>query len=229
MVDGGNGGGFGDALEGLRREGGALLVVGAVPDEVHQQVCGELLGAPDRDRLLIRAGDRQVPRAVPTDSDHVVEYEAGARGGATTGVTPSGPGGPGGPGGGVGSGTGSGGTATVSGVPAAADAVEERLGSLDATATGDPRVCVDSVLSLVDIAGEQAAFRFLHLVTGTARSLGGTAHCHLAGRSDSPLATTFEALMDATVELRLSDGRPQQRWTIHDGGVQSGWLPLDAV
>jgi hypothetical protein len=212
---------FGDALERLRRSGSALLVVGAVPDAVHRQASTELLGGPDRDRVLIRAGDRQVDRPAPAASDHVIEYESGARGAAAadasgTGAVPSG-----GPGE-----ADTGETTATQRLASTVDAVETALDTLDGSAAGDPRVCVDSLLALVDASDEEAAFQFLHLVTERVRSLGGTAHFHLASPPDGSLATTFEPLADATVELRLSNDAPQQRWTVHEAEMQSDWLPL---
>lgn len=212
---------FGDALEQLRRSGSALFVVGAVPDQVHRQASAELLGSPDRDRVLIRAGDRDVDRPTVAASDHVIEYESGARGAAA--ASPSG--GNAVPAGGPGE-TDAGGTTTVAELSQAAAAVDDALDALDGSAAGDPRVCVNSLLALVDASDEEAAFQFLHFVTDRVRSLGGTAHYHLGSHPDGSLATTFEALADATVELRLSNEAPQQRWTIHEAGVQSDWLPL---
>lgn len=209
------GGEFGEALERLRGSGRALLVVGAVPDRIHRRAGTELLRGGER--LFIRTGSVSTSGVSPTDTDRVVELDAAPRGGAATasadGTT----------------GTLTGGVedtnvTTVSTLAAAGDAFEDALASLDSP--DGPQVCVDAVLPLVEIAGEEQAFRFLHLVTGRVRQLGGTCHLHLSLPAGGETAVTFGALADGTVELRLVDDRPEQRWRIHDEGVRSDWLPL---
>lgn len=206
---------FGKALERLRGSGRALLVVGAVPDRIHRRAGTELLG--DGERLFVRTSSVSAAGGRPTDADRVVEVDAAPRGGAATasadGTT----------------GTLTGGfedtnVTTVSTLAAAGDAVEDALSALDAPA--GPQVCVDAVLPLIEVAGEERAFRFLHLVTGRVRQLGGTCHLHLSLPADGETAVTFGALADATIELRLVDDHPEQRWQVHDEGIRSDWLPL---
>lgn len=212
------GGELGVALERLRDAGGALLVVGAVPDRVHRRAGAGL--RRDGNRLFVRAGGSSSARVQPTDADRVVAVETAPRGGATTasadGTT----------------GTLTGGfpdtnVTTVSTLAAAGDAVEDALDSA-ASSAGGPQVCVDAVLPLIEVAGEERAFRFLHLVTTRVRRLGGTCHLHLSLPPGGETAITFEALADATVELRLVDDRAALRWRVHGEGVRSDWLPLPA-
>jgi hypothetical protein len=213
---------FGEALERLRSTGKALLVVGAVPDAIHRQTCGELLGNGGAGRLLIRTGRSQTAAVAPTDADRVVEYESGPRSAASATTEPSEPGGTGTLSGDF-SGTN---TTTVSTLAAAGRAVEDGLAALDAERT-PPRVCIDSVMPLVDTAGEEETFSFLHTVTSRVRNLGGTCHFHLSLPPESVTARTFDSLVEATVELRLVDDRAEQRWRVHDAGVASDWLPMD--
>lgn len=214
---------FGEALERLRREGKAILVVGAVPDAVHRRTCGELLGNDSSGRLLVRTGRSHTAGVAPNDTDRVVEYDTGARSAAGTTTEPSTPGGTGTLSGDF-SGTN---TTTVTSLAAAGRAVEDALLALDAEET-PPRVCIDSVMSMVDTAGEERTFGFLHLVSSRVRNLGGTCHFHLSLPTDSVTARTFDTLVEATVELRLVDDQAQQRWRVHEADVQSDWLPMDA-
>lgn len=210
------GGEFGEALERLRGSGRALLVAGTVPDRIHQRAGTELLRGGER--LFVRTDSVSTAGVQPTDTDRVVELDAAPRGGAATasadGTT----------------GTLTGGfedtnVTTVPTLAAAGDAFEDALSSLDTSMSG-PQVCVDAVLPLVEVAGEEQAFRFLHLVTGRVRQRGGTCHLHLSLPPGGETTGTFSALADATVELRFVDDRPEQRWQIHGDGVRSDWLPI---
>lgn len=104
----------------------------------------------------------------------------------------------------------------------------ERVADAVAAATADasdPRVCVDSLLPVVDMAGAEAAFQWCHTVASDVRAAGGVCHVHLPVPRDHDLVGRLESLVDATVELRLADGAPEQRWFVH-GSVTSDWLPL---
>jgi hypothetical protein len=208
---------FAAALSRLRRTGAAVLVVGAVPDRLHRLACEGLLGAAGDERLFVRTGRTGIAAEVPTDADRVVELETTPRGAVAESADGT--------------------TETLAGefsgtnmtrvqtLAAAGAAVEEALPTLD---TADaPRVCVDSVVPLVETAGEEQAFRFCHLVGAHARRLDGSCHLHLSLPAGSEVAATFGALADATVELRLRDDRAEQRWLIPDEDIRSDWLPLE--
>lgn len=215
----GRGDEFGAALTRLRRSGSALLVAGAVPDRLHRRTCTELLGPGDGERLFVRTGAGAGSASDPTDADRVLELDAASRSGAAADASPGGTGAIAGP---LGDGT----TAVVPTLSAAGAAFEDELAALETTADRGPHVCVESVLPLVETSGEEQAFRFLHLVTSQVRRLGGTCHLHLPLAADSELAWTMAALVDATVELRLADDHPEQRWHVHEDGIRSDWLPL---
>ncbi|WP_276259719.1 DUF7504 family protein [Haloglomus litoreum] len=215
----GRGDEFGEALAELRRSGSALLVAGAVPDRLHGRTCDELLGTGTDERLFVRASTGPGSAIEPGITDRVLELDAASRGAATAGASASGPGD-------VASESRDGVVGVGPTLAAAGDAFEAELAALDTAAGQGPRVCVDSVLPLVETAGEEQAFRFLHLLTSRVRQLGGTCHLHLPLGADSETARTFAALVDATVELRLTDDRPEQRWHIHGADVRSDWLSL---
>ncbi|WP_390204578.1 DUF7504 family protein [Halocatena marina] len=52
-------------------------------------------------------------------------------------------------------------------------------------------------------------------------------HVHLPVARDSELASLFEPLVDAVVELRVADGTPQQRWHLTDAAIPSDWTSLN--
>ncbi|WP_254832745.1 DUF7504 family protein [Haloglomus salinum] len=215
----GRGDEFEAALTELRRSGSAFLVAGAVPDRVHRQTCDELLGPADDERLFVRVGTGAESASDPTDGDRVLELDVTSRGAAATDA----------PAGGAGAVAGGASSSALTVVPtlsSAGAAFEAELAALDTTADRAPRVCVESVLPLVETSGEEQAFRFLHLVTSRVRRLGGTCHLHLPLAADSELTGTMAALVDTTVELRLADDHPEQRWHIHEAGIRSDWLPL---
>lgn len=206
---------FADALGRLRRDGSALLVVGAIPDTTHQRACSRMLGSSKQPRVVCRTD-----RTCTAGADHaggvdrLVDLSVAAR----TAVADSsdaevGPG--------------------TSDEPAhrVAETVpefgEQVADAVAATATdgADIRVCIDSLLPLVDAVGAERAFQWYHTVAADVRAAGGVCHAHLPVARDDDLAGQLESLVDATVDLRLVDGTPQQRWFVH-GTVTSDWLPL---
>jgi hypothetical protein len=219
---------FADALGRLRRDGGALLVVGAAPKPTHQRGCHRMLGSSDQPRVICRtdgcctagseragSGDRLVDLAVAARSGTAADVgtapdtapEAALDGAAGAVSTASGPA-----------------RSVAETVPAfgsqIADAVAEA-----ASDAADPRVCIDSLLPLVDAVGAERAFGWYQTVAADVRAAGGVCHAHLPVARADDLVDRFEALVDATVELRLRDGTPEQRWFVH-GTVTSDWLPL---
>ncbi len=63
-------------------------------------------------------------------------------------------------------------------------------------------VCFDSITSLLQYADLQRTFRFLHVVTGRIKTVGGVGHFHIdpAAHTDQELAT-LKGLFDAVVEV----------------------------
>jgi hypothetical protein len=82
-----------------------------------------------------------------------------------------------------------------------------------ATAAGEDEhiaVCFDGVTSLLQYADLQRAFRFLHVVTGRVKTVGGTGHFHLDPEAhDTQTLATLKGLFDAVVEVN-EDGS----WTV---------------
>lgn len=74
-----------------------------------------------------------------------------------------------------------------------------------ATAAGDDdhiAVCFDGVTSLLQYADLQRAFRFLHVVTGRVKTVGGVGHFHLDPEAhDRQTLATLKGLFDAVIEV----------------------------
>ncbi|MFB6205616.1 MAG: hypothetical protein ABEJ05_03685 [Haloglomus sp.] len=228
-------GAFVDALARLQRDGGALLVVGTPPGDTHERACSRMLGSRDQRRVVCLTDGRcsaGPERARPTD--RLLEFAADARSAVASGC--------GDPGGGdaaaplfdTDTDRECDGTDTdrecdetdpTEVETAAAFGARVAEAVADAADATDLRVCIDSLLPLVDELGEERAFRWFHTAAADVRSAGGVCHAHLPLARENDLVRRFEALVDATVELRLVDGRPEQRWFVH-GSVGSDWLPL---
>ncbi|WP_276260320.1 DUF7504 family protein [Haloglomus litoreum] len=212
---------FADALGRLQRDGGALLVVGATPGATHERACARMLGSREQPRVVCRTdGSCSVGAAHAGPDDRLIDLGIDARGAVASADDAGG-------GATVGTETGpaAGPERILTETPAEFGArVSEAIASLPDD-VDDPRVCVDSLLPLVEALGEERAFEWYHAVAADVRAAGGVCHAHLPVARDEELVARFEALVDATVELRLVDGRHEQRWFVHDS-VTSDWLPL---
>lgn len=82
-----------------------------------------------------------------------------------------------------------------------------------ATAAGDDEeivVCFDSITSLLQYADLQRSFRFLHVVTGRVKTVGGVGHYHLDPEAhERQTLATLKGLFDAVVDVD-EDGS----WTV---------------
>ncbi|WP_436902845.1 DUF7504 family protein [Halovenus halobia] len=74
-----------------------------------------------------------------------------------------------------------------------------------ATAADDDEhltVCFDGITSLLQYADLQRAFRFLHVVTGRVKTVGGIGHFHLDPDAHDPQTlATLKGLFDAVIEV----------------------------
>jgi hypothetical protein len=74
-----------------------------------------------------------------------------------------------------------------------------------ATAADDDEhiaVCFDGITSLLQYADLQRAFRFLHVVTGRVKTVGGVGHFHLDPEAHDPQTlATLKGLFDAVIEV----------------------------
>jgi hypothetical protein len=84
-----------------------------------------------------------------------------------------------------------------------------------ANAAGDEEhiaVCFNSITSLLQYADVQRAFRFLHVVTGRVKTVGGVGHYHIDPEAhDRKTLATLKGLFDAVVEIDEDDNWSIQR------------------
>lgn len=206
-------------LESLRETGSALLVVGSVPEPVSKVACEAMRGREPDERVVLETGGgyAATPSPATAGQSHVLRWATDARGGTATMSTTS-------------AATSPSTDTTVDSLPELAEATEELLAEAASDGpTGDLRVCVGSLLPLVESTSERSTFELLHAVTALTRRAEGLGHAHLPLARESALVQLFEPLFDVTVELRVADGQPQQRWHLHEADVSSDWLPLEAV
>lgn len=108
----------------------------------------------------------------------------------------------------------------------------ERLSAAITGAAGDVdepatlRLCVDSLLPLVDATDDEQVFRLLHTVLAESREANAMAHVHLPVERSDWLASLFPPLFDAVVELRMRDGLADQRWHVDHADITTSWLPI---
>jgi len=220
----GSGTAFRQRLEELKERGCAILVVGSVPSDVTARACERLLGETDRrprHRVLAFTNGRgAIERGIPErcardDGDTAVITAAATRGAAAA-------------------------TAADVDVPVreletaslaelgvavseAIETFERRHGPLE---PGDLRVCLNSLLPLLDEHGDRTVFEFALLTAARVRTAGGIGHFHLPAERDAVVVRQLAPVFDAVIQLRTLDDEPQQRWLIDDEGIRSGWLPL---
>ena len=213
---------FTSRIQELEERGSAVLVTSDGSRAVHTDACRRLLGAAagaPRPRLLVSTNgsvdvDSRVPPGSHLDATRVVTTgsprSAAARAESADDVAVEDIG-----------------DASLSDLGVAitigVDALVEEHGPLD---PAELRVGVDSLVPLLDAHGERAVFEFLVYATGYLRTVDALGHVHLPVDREAYVARLLAPLFDAVVEVRVRDGRPQQRWHLDDGAVSSRWLPV---
>ena len=232
---------FADTLGSLKQRGSALLVVGAVPEEMYVRASRQMMGDPNaanpRRRLLVgtdftpeRAAERlrdtgpfapEFARVVTHESDARSATAVSASGEAV--ASPSGPGaerpsaaprihGVGGSFAEVGK--------TFSEVVSQFDVAAGGLGPAELRVAFD---CLPTFLSRFDAA---AVFEFVHIVTNHVRLYDGMAHFRLGRDRDDRTVLTFQSLFDAVIELRVDGDDLMQRWHVPGDDFVSEWLDV---
>ncbi|MXR50628.1 hypothetical protein GRX03_03255 [Halovenus sp. WSH3] len=82
--------------------------------------------------------------------------------------------------------------------------LSELLSGMATAADDDEQiaVCFDGITSLLQYADLQRAFRFLHVVTGRVKTVGGIGHFHLDPDAHDPQTlATLKGLFDAVIEV----------------------------
>lgn len=215
-------------LTRLRHDGAALLIVGDAVD-AHRGFCHQVLQRETVSRRVFVDTDASTtyrpgqpgPRPRGTD-DAYVQFGAETRSAsATTTVADD---------------DSVGTTAADDDAPATHVSTLVELGeqlSADITeaaaAVDEPaalRLCIDSLLPLVDATDDRQVFRLLHLVLDESRRASAMAHVHLPVEPSAFPVALYQPLFDAVVELRVRDGLAEQRWRLDDADVTTEWLPI---
>lgn len=184
------------ALSALKREGGAVLILGPA-HAGHTDVCERFLGG-DAERVLVST-DGSVNCV--TDPAAVVERPVKTRGAvqAMPADTPT----------------------DLDLLYREVRSAVRRLSGGDTRL----RICFDSLCPYVDAAPEHELVSFLGSLRGTAREAGAVLHVHLpamAGAVPSPL---YDAV-DAVVELNRRGESTYQQWRLPEEDATSAWVPV---
>ncbi|MFB6227636.1 MAG: hypothetical protein ABEH88_03480 [Halobacteriales archaeon] len=200
-------GAFAGELKVLKRRGCTLLVVG--PDAGMAR-CKSLLGDDDRgrERLVVDTHDDPHPGSgsvSPFVRAGVGDVRAASAASAPHGE-PSLPG--------------------ATDLDSVAGELIDRIDRLEAGGLepGELRVCLGDLGVLAPDRSDSLT-AFLETVTERIREAAGMGHAHLS--DTSPLRATVEPLFAVTVEVRPVPGGRQQRWLLHEAGLDSGWIPIE--
>lgn len=209
---------FARTLDTLKREGSNVLLVGAEASGAHEAVCRRLCGPHEstdaqeqhqhQQRYHLFVTDHREQSSGSTDPNGTVErseritYAGNAADSSADGhQSPE----------------------------ALGSEIIDTISELDTAANGfDPselRVCVDSLVTLLQDHDPETVFRLLHITTSGVEHVNGMGHYHLTLDRDHEAVTLLEPLFDAVVELRSSDGDHEQRWHLRDQG-STDWVTI---
>ncbi|ELY85703.1 DUF7504 family protein [Natrialba taiwanensis] len=228
---------FAQALDALKREGSSVLVVGADSQNAHETVCRRLAGvhreldsetpetADSRGvQYRLRVTDTVDATASADSWQDCTNQPARTRTISTASVDRS----------------RSGHTHSPESLPGEQPLIGtigleiiEAIDEFDReTADCKPaglRLCLDSLVTLLDEHDTDEVFRLLHLVTTATTHARGVGHVHLPLDPDHDAVALLEPLFDALVELRTRDGIDEQRWTLRDRELVTEWMPVRSV
>lgn len=206
----------------LKRDGGNLLVVGSVPDDVVDAASSLFLGDPEvgrtrlltlLDRNVATVRDRLSTAAVDGDDVHVVNHQASARSASQrTGGEPA-----------------ELSLSTVTGpLEDVRDETERAIDRFDQRdlEPAELRLCLDSLRPVVEEHDAETVEEFLRPICGAVKETSGIGHYVLPVERESEHVTAIESLFDTVVELQVVDGRPEQRWHLQRPEHTTVWFGL---
>jgi len=210
---------FRTLLDRLKRRGTSVLVVGDLSTDVERALSRRMMGHPEepRYRLLaalkpLDAPERWFPGPVgPGDgSTEVADLSGLARDAAVVNGGPQAP----------------------AGGPAGADALVDRvdrwLTGVTEVGDADPgavRVGVTSLDVLLERGDVGDVRRVAERVHGLMRDHNGVAHIYFPRDRGSRVVEQLSVWVDVVVEVRASEGHPEQRWSVQDT-VETSWFPI---
>lgn len=205
---------FARTLGTLKKEGSNVLLVGAEATRTHETACRRLLGATERDhryRLFITS-DQGVgcgeEDGAESERVHTIDYshavpEAGSEPAPDGDRTPIG----------------------ALGIEIV-ETIDEFAEDADGFAPSELRVCVDSLVPLLQEYDPQSVFRLLHMLTSRVDQARGMGHYHVPLAPDHDAVNLFEPMFDAIVTVRSRGGTEQQQWYLREAETTTDWLEL---
>ncbi len=209
----------------LKRFGGNLLLTGDVPVDVFEQLSVQFLGESGYDRTHLFAlygRDTEVARTRLTqaganpDHAHLLTREAAVRS-ATQAQTgdhsdrlPTSP--------------------VVGSLDDFETAIVDEIFRLQyqqkGFEPGELRFCFDSLQLLSNEEEPTAVAECLQTITKTVEEVSGLGQYVFPGSYESTSVQAVEPLFDVTIELRVGEEGPMQRWHLHDTEHTTTWFPL---
>ena len=207
---------FAHALGELKRNGSTILLVGEGANDAHSTACRRLIGESSSDtqyRLVVTASEPIC--SITSDSvgavDHshsdesmVIEHNVSDGDEEADEEARS---------------LGELGMAAI-------EAINEFDAEADGLAPSELRVCVDSLVPLLEAHSAESVFRVMHMTTSRIRQVKGMGHVHLPLDRDHEVVNLFEPLFDAIVEVRTDIDVPKQRWHLRHHETTSEWVDI---
>jgi hypothetical protein len=213
---------FVEELSRLKRQGASVLVVGSTQASQRAQTCQQLFGhaveRPRRRILVSTAGNGPTaPIAANNHSEdrlRLINHDVQTRSAASAATSnPA-------------SSHHAVETKTLAdlgvAISEAAETLETMAGGLEPS---ELRIGIDSLLPLIEEYGQERTFRFVHLTNGLAKQKNAMIHYHLPIERDATTVSVLSPLFDIVVELREQNGIAQERWSLKDETLCSGWIP----
>lgn len=204
---------FARTLGTLKQEGSNILLVGAETTGVHQTACRRLLGGTEQEsryRLFVTGdGDGDgcgCDGGATTELVRTVDFSSGVlEADAEPGESqPS---------------LGALGIEIV-------ETIDEFADAADGFSPSELRVCVDSLVPLLQEYDSEAVFRLLHVTTSRVDQARGMGHYHLPLSSDHDAVNLLEPMFDAIVTVRSRRGTDEHQWYLRDADTTTDWLEL---
>ncbi|WP_266081288.1 DUF7504 family protein [Haladaptatus caseinilyticus] len=207
----------------LKEKGGNILVVGDVPSDVFDAERSYLMNDPDSTRydlfaLLDRsptALQRQAtPAQPPLNTVEIVDYQAAVRSTAAAVTSPQ---------------------ENVQITPISGTLTDLQTALIHSVALQeeyvrddrpiDVQLYVDTLQPVVEATSTDIAM-FLTPICRAVRGVRGLGYYTLPQDRDSFPMDEIESVFDATIELRVSERGPEQRWILPKTGYTTEWFPI---
>ncbi|WP_306055231.1 DUF7504 family protein [Natronococcus wangiae] len=218
---------FIEELSRLKRQGASVLVVGSTRASQQTETCRRLLGQaierPRRRILVSTTGETgpisDVVSEQTADRLSVITHDVQTRSATASESSP---------------------TLPIAETPTRTEtlvdlgvAISSAIEAFDTAADGlepsELRIGVDSLLPLLEEYSREQVFRFVHLTNGRTRDADGMIHYLLPVEREADIVSVLAPLFDVIVELRERNGVRQERWTLKNGTLCSGWISTTRV